>query len=263
MKRAVILLLAFVIFLFPVSVHSESSDSGFSTAKRIADDLESQYGITILIGPECTSATTGGFTLGDQPSGRSPLLNLLGEKNYESEIGYIERALSQYSSDLFSRFHNDEAPNGFRILLADQIVYEGESMAGVATVADGYYNIFLGVGAFQQTNIHHEIWHAAELRIRYDNPSAFDGWNDLNPEGFRYLEDAYNLDKWEGYAEKDEYFVRGYSTLDEMEDRATIAEALFRNDAEWWAAHPGVTEKYRKMKEAAEPQFGSIYPYDY
>ena len=263
MKRAVILLLAFVIFLFPVSVHSESSDSGFTAARKIADDLESQYGITILIGPECTSATTGGFTLGDQPSGRSPLLNLLGEKNYESEIGYIESALSHYSSSLFSRFHNDEAPNGFRILLADQIVYEGESMAGVATVADGYYNIFLGVGAFQQTNIHHEIWHAAELRIRYDNPSAFDGWNDLNPEGFRYLEDAYNLDKWEGYAEKDEYFVRGYSTLDEMEDRATIAEALFRNDAEWWAAHPGVTAKYRKMKEAAEPQFGSIYPYDY
>lgn len=262
MKRAVILLLTFLVLLAPVTVYSESSDSGYTAAREIADGLETQYGITIRIGPECTSATTGGFTLGNQPTGRSPLLNLLGEKNYEAEIGYVEKALSCYSPDLFSHFSSDEAPGGLRILLADQIVYDGESMAGVATVADSYYNIFLGVGAFAQTNIHHELWHAAEFRILYDNPSAFDGWNDLNPESFHYLEDDYNLDKWEGYAEKDEYFVRGYSTLDEMEDRATIAEALFRHDAGWWAAHPGVTAKYREMKKAAEPVFGSIYPYD-
>lgn len=256
MKRTVTFFLVIIILLVPVSVFSESN---YDNARQIAHFMETHYGVTILIGPECSSATTGGFTLGDQPEGRSPFLKMLGGKNYENEIQIIDDSFSIYPSGFFDHFICEEAPNGLRILLADQIVYNEESMAGVSTISDGYYNIFLGVGAFQRTNIHHEIWHVIEFRILYDNPHAFDNWNDLNPDGFEYEEDNWNMDKWDSYATKDEWFVRGYSTIDEYEDRATIIEALFQYDTEWWSAHPGVVLKYNKMMEVAEPIFGKIY----
>lgn len=260
MKKLCLLLLAIIFFLIPVSVCSEASEtSSFNTARQIGDSMENRYGVTILIGPECASISGNSFTIGDQAEGRTPFLKLMGAKNYDYEIQIIDSAFSFYPSGFFEHFISEEAPKGLRVLLADQILYEGTSMAGVTTINDGYYNIFLGVGAFTQINVHHEIWHAIEFRILYEYPDAFDNWHTLNPDGFEYTEDYTLLDKWDAYAEKDDYFVRGYSTIDETEDRATIIESLFLYNAEWRNAHHGINRKYQVMMDAIRPVFGDIY----
>ena len=112
----------------------------------------------------------------------------MGVKNYESEIQIIDDAFSIYPAGFFEHFIYSECPKGLRILLADQIVYEGQSMAGVTTINDGYCNIFLGIGAFNRLNIHHELWHATEdraiiLKGVWVNESV---WDSFNPEGFAY-----------------------------------------------------------------------------
>lgn len=120
-------------------------------------------------------------------------------------------------------------------------------------------NIFLCVGGFNSLSIHHELWHAIEARILNDRPDAFTTWRALNPEGFMYNGDLFGPDVIEQDSPYYGYFVRGYSTANELEDRATVIEALFAYDGEWWNAHPGVAGKYEMMMEAARPVFGEIY----
>lgn len=258
-KICLIFLASLLLFLPSFSFSDVSVDTHFDNAKQIANFMETHYGITVLIGQECNSASYDSFILGNQPEGRTPFLKLMGVKNYESEIQIIDDAFSIYPAGFFEHFIYSECPKGLRILLADQIVYEGQSMAGVTTINDGYCNIFLGIGAFNRLNIHHELWHAIEFRILSDNPHAFDGWNDLNPEGFEYSDDYFALDTWDHAADLDAYFARGYSTIWPDEDRATVIEALFQKDPEWWFSHPGVARKFARMMEASQPVFGNIY----
>lgn len=263
MKRRVTILLSFLSLIFMLgnaAAETPAVDSdSFDLARSLANFMEDHYDVTILIGDECSGVVTEGFELGDRPAGRTPLLNLLGGKNYESEMKRIDDAFSVYPPEFFTRFVSEESPSGIRFLLVDQIVYEGASMAGVTTVQDGYYNIFLGVGAFGSLNIHHEIWHAMEYRITAEYPDAFDDWYTLNPEDFLYDTGYFDQDIWEQAAEGNAWFVRGYSVINEMEDRATVIEAIFQYDSDWWAEHPLIQKKLDVLLAAAEPVFGNVY----
>ena len=264
-ERKVTALLIFLILLQQCfcttadSLKPVPASEDFDLARSLGNFMEDHYDVTILIGDECDVINTDKFDLGERVTGRTPLLDLLGFKSYESEMKQIDDAFSVYPLGFFSRFSCAEAPSGIRFLLADQIVFEGSSMAGVTTIQDGYYNVFLGVGAFNSLNIHHEIWHAMEYRITSEEPDAFQDWNNLNPEGFQYDTDYLEQNIWEQAAPKDEWFVRGYSVINEMEDRATVIEAIFLYDSDWWAEHPNIREKRDVLLAATEPVFGSVY----
>ena len=132
-------------------------------------------------------------------------------ETYPELLYGIDDCFSVYPGGFFNQFRCGEAEKGLRILLANRILVEGSTMAGVTTVQDGYYNIFLGIGTFNNLNVHHELWHAMEFRITWDNQEAFANWADLNPVGFNYDENYFLEDIWTYAAPKDDYFVRGYS----------------------------------------------------
>ena len=263
MKKLFSFLIAILIAVPIISLSESKKEADYETARSIANFMETHYDVSVLIGSECQSAVKdNSFTLGVKPQGRTPFLNALELYSYTNEIQMVDDAFSIYPPDFFDKFKCDEAPNGLRILIPDQILYEGSSMAGVSTVEDGYYNIFLAVGMFNHLNIHHEIWHAMEFRITADNPHVFDHWTDLNPDGFQYSEDYFGMDIWEQAEPQEDWFARGYSTIDEMEDRATVIEALFRHDPDWWAERPHLQKKLDFLLEAAEPMFGNVYFYE-
>ncbi len=174
MKRIITVFLALLMILLPVSVTAESSPA-YETARAIGNFMETHYSITVLIGPECENITTDTFSIGDKPAGRTPLRQLLGSREYDKELQLIDDVFSVYPPGFFEHFTSKEAPNGLRVLLADQLVYDESNIGGIATVADGYYNLFLPLAGFTQVNVHHEIWHDMEFRILCDNPTAFDG----------------------------------------------------------------------------------------
>ncbi len=89
-----------------------------------------------------------------------------------------------------------------------------------------------------------------EFRITYEYPDAFQDWANLNPEGFVYNN---------GATPNDAYFVRGYSVLNEEEDRATVIEAIFAHDANLWTEHPFIQKKLDLLLKATEPIFGNVY----
>lgn len=55
------------------------------------------------------------------------------------------------------------------------------------------------------------------------------------------------------------WFVRGHSVVNEMEDRATIIEAIFLYDSDWWDEHPHIHAKLDALLTAAERVFWNVY----
>ena len=264
MRRTLLALFAALLMLSSsmaaeITQEPVSYSNDFDTARSLANFMEDHYSVSILIGDECEGIITEGFELGDKPSGRTPLLNMLGTANYEEEVKRIDDCFFVYPPGFFDHFHCQEAEKGLRILLPNSILVDGHTMAGVTTVQDGYYNVFLGVGAYNSLNVHHEIWHAMEYRITSDNPGAFVDWNSLNPDGFQYNEDYFLNDIWTQAEAKDDWFVRGYSVVNEMEDRATVIEAIFLYDSDWWDQHPHIQAKRDRLLAAAESVFGNVY----
>ena len=257
MKR-IIWVLIMIPFIFSIASASEDN-THLEAARNLANYLEDHYSVTILIGEDCKDIFTEGFEIGDTVSGRTPLLNLLAIPDYEHEVKLLDDCFAFYPTSFFEHFKCSEAENGIRFLLPNRILAKGQTMAGVTTVADGYYNIFLGVGAYDFRNVHHEIWHAMEYRITAEYPDVFDSWDDLNPTGFEYDDDYFAEDIWTYAEPKDDWFVRGYSAVNEFEDRATVIEAVFIYDDEWWTQHEHIKEKLNMLKNAALPIFGNVY----
>ncbi len=257
-----LLLLALMIFgtttAFSETVSSSPSDN-FDQARGLANFMEDHYGITILIGDECDTIKTEGFELGTVPFGRTPLLNLLSYVDYESEMERVDDCFSFYPGGFFSKFRCYEALKGLRILLADRITADGNLVGGVTTIQDGYYNIFLCIGIFNAINVHHELWHAIEYRITTEYPRAFNIWPKLNPIGFVYDEEYFLEDIWTYMEPNGNYFASKYSVINDMEDRATVIEAFFKKDKDWWADHPMIQRKLDVLIAAARPVFGNIY----
>lgn len=253
-----------LLIAFPIlSLADSNREMDYEIARSIANYMETHYGVSIIVGSECKSAVNDDyFTIGDKPQGRTPFMNIAGLYSYVEEIQIIDDTFSIYPPGFFELFKCSEAPSGLRILIPDQLLYQGNSMAGVSTVEDGYYNIFLAVGMFNYLNIHHEIWHAIEYRITSDNPYIFEQWSNLNPEGFEYSEDYFEQDTWEQATSQKDWFARGYSTIDEMEDRATVIEALFQHDSSWWVERPHLRKKLDFLLEVTKPIFGNVYFYE-
>ena len=259
MKRSIICLLLLFLFLPGICI-AENTDHMYSDARGTADFMQEHYGIKILIGPECDGITNSSFSLGHSPIGRTPLFDTAGMFSYSEEIKIIDDAFSVYPPGFFEHFVCKAAPKGLRILLADQISTEKEKhMAGVTTAENGYYNIFLGVGAFSDANVHHEIWHAMELRIAAGKPEAFEGWDRLNPEGFTYSKDYASPDPREIQEAPEDWFALKQGMISAGEDRATIFEEVWRRDEAWWQEHPQLQKKLSFMLEAARPIFGEVY----
>jgi len=239
------------------SCGAESNETGdIDNARGLANFMEGHYGVTFLIESECDRIEIPGVQLSGTPYGGSPLQRLAGFYNYEQDVRTIDDAFSVYPPGYFQKFETKETPLGLRILLSNQIVFQDDErnalIAGTVIVQDRYYNLILRAGLFDWVTVHHELWHTMEMVILAQNPDAFLGWITLNPPGFQYSESYTTMDGWE----KDKWFVREYSTTNEREDRATVIEAVFKYDDEWWTAHPGVKAKLDWMLEEMEPIFG-------
>lgn len=258
MKRFLTMALVLFILLSSAALSEESAAttkllpdaSQEEDARAYADAMQERFGVTILIGDECQSVLSAeDFSIGNQAPARSPLLSLLGIKFTTDELKKLENALEQYPMELFSSIKGGNAPGGLRFLIADQIIDADPAMnsIGYAVCEGAYYNVVLAHTLFDQATVHHEIWHSMEMFITEKYPDAFMTWEALNPEGFQYSYD-YSADPEDFNAD---YFAREYGTADPLEDRATIAEAVFfENRNEWFAERPAIKMKLDAMNLA-------------
>ena len=237
-----------------VPVKAAGEIAAFSEAIRdagtVREEMQDRYGITILLGDECLNQTeTEICEVSGTPPAKTPLQFLMGYDVDMEELRRLDAALAMYPEGFLQSLRDEDAPKGLRILIAGQINGKDLSWnpAGFTTCEGSWYNVFLAHSRFTGSTVHHELWHVMEKIIMARQPGAFLIWDALNPEGFQYSND--NAAAWADY--DPDYFVSGYSTVNAMEDRATIAEAVFREDREeWFAERPGLRRKLDAMNLA-------------
>ena len=233
-----------VCFLLLVSFACAQTVEDYFFVQGRIREMEEKYGVRILAGPEATILYTD-YDLAVGEAAYEPTLfqrmlhyELDPEAEFLTTLNRLENALGSYPAGFFDRF--DPC---LKIHLTGKISLKGGegSVAGFCDAESGETRLYICVDALPRT-FHHELWHALEI----GGNLSFADWNSLNPEGFEYTDDPdiqYNFD--------DDWFYWYYSAMRPGEDRATVFEALFMEDASWWDAHPHIRRKLDAMLEAA------------
>lgn len=262
----------------------------FADQRAKADALEQKYGVEIMLGNEVYNAAPNETydVVSTEDSDNEESLNAL-KNSVDLSLDQLDNAYSEYPDGFFATFRTSRGQGGLRILIVEQLVnHNGEFSAGGVFYRHGaWFNVVICIAQMESVTdtIHHETWHAVEQRILDEKTDAFnyDGlWDELNPDGFEY---QYNFDNyyenddyfkytipWDEYSDPDDvYFMQIYSTVTEMEDRATLIEAVMgssyrsafangtKSGYEWITSFPHLKAKLDYMGRQTEEIFGSVY----
>lgn len=269
MKKLAILTLAILFIYLPFAL-SESDNykqiifekeenrvKAWNQAHQIAKEIMDEYDIEILLQEECDEVGIDTpFYFKHDAVLVSTLEKAMGYDPLPDYLSYLQQTLSVYPKDMFEPFRHNGG--GLRILLVNLIWEEGLRYypSGVTYYKDGWYNIYIGLARFDIITFQHELWHAFEARIQNEFPDAFNNWSIFNPEGFQYLDDAYDItnqpevDPSQVLPDTNAYFTRDYAVANEKEDRATIYETLFyegNESIEMWTHYPHILSKIMEM----------------
>lgn len=230
--------------------------------RAIADKLEKDYGITILISNQCALAasycdmpivTTDGAGLNDEVGA------------IREALKWLEIVLEMYPEDFFLQFRNEAGERGLLVLLVEDIE-PGSNVIGVSYRMGQWYPIAVDITSGQVRNTYaHEIWHATENRIHDVDEGALDlaAWDELNPPGFRYsgYTDDYMWDiqytYFYGDPEEEVCFVDPYGKTKAQEDRARLMEYVMCSDwdGKEMMEHPVLRAKMQLLCDAIREAF--------
>lgn len=226
MKKAFLILLSALLLFSAAAFAQETAvtlepvpaDSA-AVARETADRMEEKFGVAIAL------------------EGEVP-------EDILADLGILEDALGKYSEQFFSVLKDRNHPDGLLITLTGADGGEAQPAECRVGERDGRYGIFLAYGGFSGMTVHHAVWHALEKAIKAKYLYAFSDWTLLNPQSFVYPYDySANTEEYD-----ETYFARGYGTVSQEEDRATIFEATFyENFEEWVTGKTGILYKLNYM----------------
>jgi len=230
----------------------------------VADRLEEEYGVTILLSNQCALAAS----YCDMPITTTDNAGMKNEEKAISEaLKKLESVLEMYPRDFFSQFKNEAGERGMLILLVEDISDPGLNVIGVSYSMGQWYPVAIDITSGEvRSTYFHEIWHATENRINDLDKSALDleAWEALNPTGFRYPGDAkpgYMSDTqytyFYGNPDEEVYFVDPYGKTKPQEDRARLMEYLMATDwdAKMMMEHPVLKAKAQILADAIREAF--------
>lgn len=262
MKRGLTLFLVLLAVCFALPAPAAAAEKAVD-ADLLRDYLQEQFGVTILMGKECSGWSPEEYEFRIIPEGNTPFQRLvIGNRRFTGLLLILFNVLNAFPASFFRGFVSGKYPEGLQFRLADEISARGIPFGGVQTSGDGSLDIMLSRTGVAESSVHHEIWHAMELQILEDDRHAFDKWRNLNPKGFRYSQQDSVLAAGGQYDEPEDWFAREYSTTFEYEDRATTFEAMMTKSADWWSTRPNLQKKAQFLLEKTKPVFGEIFGQD-
>ena len=234
-----------------------------SGVRAMADRLEENYGITILLSGQCTLAASY-CTMPITTTDSAQMYNEVAA--IEEALKRLEEVLQMYPADFFAQFRNEAGERGLLVLLVEDISAD-INVIGVSYTMGQWYPVAVDITSGQVKSTYcHEFWHATENRIEDLNESALDlgAWEDLNPAGFRYTGEA-KPGYWEdtqytyfqGNPDEEVYFVDAYGKTKGQEDRARLMEYVMCADweAEQMMKHPVLKAKLQLLSDAIREVF--------
>jgi len=234
-----------------------------SGVRAMADRLEENYDITILLSGQCALAAS----YCDMPITTTDAAKMYNEvAAIEEALKRLEEVLQMYPADFFGQFRNVAGERGLLVLLVEDISAD-INVIGVSYTMGQWYPVAVDITSGQVKSTYcHEFWHATENRIGDLNESALDlgAWENLNPAGFRYTGEA-KPGYWEdtqytyfyGNPDEEVYFVDPYGKTKGQEDRARLMEYIMCADweAEQMMKHPVLKAKLQLLSDAIREVF--------
>lgn len=255
-------------------------DENRQILRRLADGIEEDFNVKILIGDECLDvAEFGTYEYTSTDAG-----DIDRSKTVYGMLKNLREHLSLYPDGFFDTFYDDEGEGGLQILVVDSprdTFHSDFSLGGFSYQVYSTYYVVVDamLNSTAEAIVPHEMWHSVEQRIWNDYPGSFDSytWNEeCNPPDFE--EYVYDLSKYEAESDKwdryilqiggeDPYFHRSYSLVNDKEDRATLIELLFNQNlgdtpadsAEALRDYPHLRAKLDFMAERVREVFGTVY----
>ena len=217
--------------------------------RQQADTLEEKYGITILMENQATLHCNGYAQVNGDPKAIGEALKAL------------DQALAQYPAGFLKQFQNGIGEGGLYFLLTGP-VQGALKPVGKTTPVRNRYELAIDITSGQlSTTIHHELWHAIEMKLSTD---SFDqrSWQAANPKGFTYYghyDSGYQkLTQWTYQKSGSScYFVDAYCRINPREDRARLMEYVMTGDAETLLQSKALRAKLEMMSDAIRQQFST------
>ena len=263
---------------------SEQYDVNLKILRNIADGIEKDYNVVLRFGDD---------VLDNYDADGFEQYNITSTTTKQDESSEVFAMLNKIRNDFVIypegfTDHFNNADNECRICIS--IVKDINSKTGLFK-PDGFaehiydwYNIYIDTKQWRPENptFHHEMWHTIEERLETDNLAVFDSgdWWPLNNPGFdgyvysteNYggMDNPFNeflMDNGDIDFNKEAYFVRAYSTVNDKEDRATLIELLHNgslgedcfSSAEAMKEYPHLKAKLDFMADRMRPVFGTVY----
>ena len=197
-----------------------------SAGEAQAERLGAQYGLNIRVFREAASVMPWDYTLTASQAADETQWTL-------ENLGNL---FSLFPEDFFSRLQ--EGWDGFSLCLVDSI--QGTTASGSLAAAQGLqfqeggrYYVILALAPMEELRytLFHEFSHLIDTQV-IQQCSAYDDWQDLNPQEFSYSLDVNaDMGQYEQYLTgTNRCFVDDYAMTAPAEDRARIFEC---------AANPG------------------------
>lgn len=236
------------------SLHYTREDpdtEGLAACRAYAEEIGNRYGIEVLIHKEAAAVEPFDYDLEYE--------HLVGVLKRELEL--LDRNLSRYPEGflptLASRF------DGITICIVRSLT--GTAEAGSLDSADGIqflqnYRAYIALAAPANTEyaLYHELCHLIDTMVISES-SAYDRWDELNPDGFSYDYD-YIANKTRNSSaylqEHNRSFIDTYSMSFPKEDRARIMEYAMTEGNELYFQSPTMQAKLKLLCEGIREAFG-------
>lgn len=218
---------------------------GLARCTEIADEISQRHSIQILLWQDAVSVQPSDYTL--EAEYQVPLILDCLEQ--------LDQALGNYPTGFLKKAAIGTDSGVLRICLVRGIY--GDSSLGSLDQAsglqfwDGNEDAYVCLIASSDLpyRVHHELFHVIDNRV-LSTCSAYDTWNDLNPEGFEY---DYNY--LLNLSRKDDDWINGdnaafidlYSMSFPKEDRARIMEYAMMDDCADTFASPILQKKLYQL----------------
>lgn len=222
-------------YLTPYYTALEPDVNGLAEIAKQAKTLGEKYGVRIRVWEDAQKVVPPDYTFELEHRVSA----------YETYLPALEKSLSAYPEGFLAKL-GKASKNGMLTISLVQQIYSSNALDSLTTVCgvhywdDGsnYIAVIMGDVEVDQ-NLYHEIFHAIDSYV-FTKSTAYDTWEDLNPEDFQYDYDYLNNQFREDYQYlegENRAFIDMYSMSFPMEDRARVMEyAMMPDNAEYFAS---------------------------
>lgn len=227
---------------------------GLDACAQTAEAISEKYSVEILLWQDAVEVHPSDYTL--EPEYQVPLI--------QNSLEILDKALSNFPEGFLKKAAYRTDSRKIRICLVRSI--NGNPGANVLRESLGiqFWDdsedtfIVVALGDQLEQTFYHELFHILESRVM-SRSSAYDNWNDLNPEGFDYTYDTVkNLlrEDYQWVEGEERAFIDLYSMSFPKEDRARIMEYAMMAGNEACFETEAMQQKLRTLCIGIRDAFG-------